>query len=35
MPETVTLRGQVIVENRQYVGTPGSGRFIARSRYGV
>ncbi len=35
MPETVTLRGQVIVENRQYVGTPGTGRFIARSRYGV
>lgn len=33
VPETVTLRGQVIVENRQYVGTPGSGRFIARSRY--
>jgi dihydropyrimidinase len=35
LPETVTLRGQVIVQDRQYVGTPGTGRFIARSRYSV
>jgi dihydropyrimidinase len=33
LPETVTLRGEVIVENRQYVGTPGTGRFLARKRY--
>jgi dihydropyrimidinase len=35
IPETVTLRGEVIVENRQYVGTPGTGRFLARKPYGV
>jgi dihydropyrimidinase len=33
VPELVTLRGQVIVEERQYVGKPGSGRFVARSPY--
>ena len=30
-PRTVLLRGQVIVENQEYVGTPGQGRFVARS----
>ena len=35
LPETVTLRGEVIVEGRQYVGAPGSGRFVSRKGYGV
>jgi dihydropyrimidinase len=35
IPETVTMRGEVIVENRQYVGTPGSGRFLPRKTYGA
>jgi dihydropyrimidinase len=35
LPETVTLRGQVIVENREYVGTPGAGKFIARKTWGA
>jgi dihydropyrimidinase len=34
VPHTVTLRGQVIVENRQPVGPPGTGRFLARKRFG-
>jgi dihydropyrimidinase len=34
-PETVTLRGKVIVENRQYIGSPGTGRFLARKPYGA
>jgi dihydropyrimidinase len=34
IPHTVTLRGQVIVENRQHVGPPGTGKFLARKRYG-
>jgi dihydropyrimidinase len=29
-PRTVLLRGQVIVEDEQYVGNPGDGRFVAR-----
>src|SRR5262245_37445881 len=33
-PETVTLRGEVIVEGGRYVGTPGSGRFQARAAFG-
>ena len=35
VPETVTLRGDVIVENRQYVGTPGPAALSARKPYGV
>jgi dihydropyrimidinase len=35
IPEIVTLRGEVIVENRQYVGRPGTGRFLARKPYGA
>jgi len=35
LPEIVTLRAEVIVEGRQYVGAPGSGRFVARKRYGT
>ena len=30
-PRTVLLRGEVIVEDQEYVGTPGLGRFVARS----
>jgi dihydropyrimidinase len=33
LPETVTLRGEVIVENRQFVGQPGQGRFLERKRF--
>jgi len=29
-PRTVLLRGKVIVENEQYVGTPGDGCFVPR-----
>jgi dihydropyrimidinase len=35
LPETVALRGQVIVENRQYVGSPGTGKFVARKTWGM
>jgi len=35
VPQIVTLRGQVIVENRQHVGPPGTGRFLARTRWGA
>lgn len=33
VPETVLLRGDVIVEGREFVGTPGTGRFIERKRH--
>jgi dihydropyrimidinase len=33
VPETVTLRGEVIVQDRQYVGRPGTGRFLSRKPY--
>ncbi len=33
-PELVIARGKVIVEDNVFVGKPGSGRFIARARYG-
>lgn len=32
---TVALRGNVIVENGEYVGTPGTGEYIARSASGL
>ncbi|MBM7634955.1 dihydropyrimidinase [Geomicrobium sediminis] len=32
--ETVLLRGQVIVENDQYVGHKGQGEYIKRAKYG-
>lgn len=31
--ETVLSRGKVIIENGQYVGTPGEGRFLKRSTF--
>jgi dihydropyrimidinase len=34
LPRTVTLRGNVVVENREFVGEPGSGQFLRRSKYG-
>jgi len=34
LPETVALRGAVIVENRQFVGQSGGGRYIVRKSYG-
>jgi dihydropyrimidinase len=29
-PRTVLLRGKVIVEDEQYIGAPGDGRFVER-----
>jgi dihydropyrimidinase len=34
VPDTVLLRGEVIVRDRAFVGRPGMGRFIPRRRYG-
>ena len=33
-PETVLLRGNVLVEDGELVGTPGLGRFVRRARFG-
>jgi dihydropyrimidinase len=33
-PETVLLRGNVLVENDRLVAKPGSGRFVKRARFG-
>jgi dihydropyrimidinase len=33
-PEVVLVRGQVVVENDELVAGPGSGRFLARARFG-
>lgn len=33
-PDTVLVRGKVIVENDELVGSPGDGRFIRRARFG-
>jgi dihydropyrimidinase len=33
-PELVLLRGSVVVENGELVGTPGSGRFVRRAWFG-
>jgi dihydropyrimidinase len=35
LPETVILRGRVIVEHRQPVGEPGTGQFLPRARFGA
>ncbi|MFN3431224.1 MAG: dihydropyrimidinase [Candidatus Sericytochromatia bacterium] len=32
-PDTVVSRGKVVVQNNQYHGRPGDGRFIKRARY--
>lgn len=34
LPRTVTLRGNVIVDNREFIAEPGSGEFIRRAKYG-
>jgi dihydropyrimidinase len=34
LPRTVTLRGQVIVEDREFVGEPGAGQFLHRGKSG-
>ena len=34
VPETVLVRGRVIVDNGELVAQPGAGQFIARARYG-
>ncbi len=33
-PELVLVRGQVVVEDDELVAQPGSGRFVARARFG-
>jgi dihydropyrimidinase len=33
-PETVLLRGRVVVEDGRLVGSPGDGGFVARARFG-
>ena len=33
-PNTVLLRGKVVVEHGKYVGTPGEGQFIPGKPYG-
>jgi dihydropyrimidinase len=33
-PETVLLRGHVLVENDELVAKPGIGRYVARARFG-
>ena len=33
-PEVVLVRGQVVVENDEVVGQPGSGQFVKRARFG-
>jgi dihydropyrimidinase len=35
LPRTVGLRGQVIVENREFVGEPGGGQFLHRGPSGL
>jgi dihydropyrimidinase len=32
-PRTVMLRGDLLVENEAFVGRPGTGQFLRRSRY--
>jgi dihydropyrimidinase len=33
-PDVVLVRGRVIVEGDQLVGSPGDGQFIKRARFG-
>jgi dihydropyrimidinase len=33
-PETVLLRGRVIVDGDQFLGEPGIGQFLKRARFG-
>ena len=34
-PETVLLRGNVLVEDNELVARPGIGRYVARARFGA
>ena len=34
-PETVLLRGKVVVDQGKYVGTPGEGRFVSGKPFGL
>ncbi len=34
-PETVLLRGKIVVDQGKYVGTPGEGRFVPGKPYGL
>lgn len=34
-PDTVLLRGKIVVEQGKYVGTPGEGRFVPGKPYGL
>ncbi|WP_377889003.1 dihydropyrimidinase [Alkalihalobacillus sp. R86527] len=33
-PVSVLVRGEYIIHNKQFVGTPGSGRYMKRAKYG-
>jgi dihydropyrimidinase len=33
-PETVLLRGKVIVDGEEFLGRPGEGQFVKRARFG-
>jgi dihydropyrimidinase len=33
MPETVIARGKIIVQNGQFIGTPGAGQFLKRMNF--
>jgi dihydropyrimidinase len=33
LPQTVVSRGEVVVRDRQFVGQPGRGRFLKRTKY--
>lgn len=35
LPKTVLSRGQVIIQDGTYIGSPGDGSFIKRARYGA
>jgi dihydropyrimidinase len=34
IPETVLVRGQLVIENGELVAQPGTGQFVKRARYG-
>ncbi len=33
-PETVLVRGEFVIKKKQFVGTPGSGKYMKRAKYG-
>jgi hypothetical protein len=35
VPEVVMQRGQVLVDHGKFLGQPGQGQFLARSRSGL